>query len=516
VVLLALVHVAGAAAEKPFRVGVYIYAYRMAEAAQDENTPIGEFVDRHFRILSENGVNAVYLGGTGPTTLDDYLPPAGKYGIVLIPQLDCAYFQGPKWTDRDLAAYAKRAGEVIVKYQHRPEILAWSVKEEVAHSWVNGLARYYTMILEHAPEAKFNLIHSNIHAARDLPEPNPAIVGTDRYGFWWEFSGGGYLASPAYALKWTRVQAGTFYPEAARRGADYMLVVTQGGMTSIRSANTLCKTPQEMSYPRTPEERQQLHERVLAYANDNRMGWRKVTTDQGDSYAVWKYYRLPENCLKACAWSSVLEGAKLFFVWSYSPPTKALLALGNIEKQATSAPTKKNVVWWTLAGRPGMPNRHLPELAELSREIRAYEKIITKMLKVQGLTVQTEPNYTFGQAFRLPTRPGIVLVLHNANVGTWPANSRYFFRPTDKISINDEGDLVGYVPKREPLPVRFTCSEELTRAAGKADGVFDLATGKEIDKVDGEYTVPVRPGSGVLLFLGTREQALQLQKSVAP
>jgi len=295
-----------------------------------------------------------------------------------------------------------------------------------------------------------------------------------------------------------------------------MFVVTQGGMTSIRSANTLCKTPQEMSYPRTPEERQQLHKRVLAYAKDNRMGWRKATTGQGDFYAVWKYYRLPENCLKACAWSSVLEGAKLFFVWSYSPLTKALLAMGNIEKQATLGATKSNVVWWTLAGRPGMPNRHLAELAELSGEIRAYEKIITRMAKIRSLTVKTEPKNTFGQAFRIPTRPGVVLVLHNANVGTWPENSRHFFRKTDKIFVNDEGDLVGYVPHREPLPIAFSCPEELVQAAGKADGVFDLATGREIVGADGEYSVSVRPGSGVLVFLGTHEEASQLHKLVAP
>lgn len=403
VVLLAAVDAAGAVAEKPFRVGVYMYGYPMAEAAREENTPIGEFIDKHFKILSENGVNAVYLGGTGGKHFDGYLAAASKYGIGLIPQLNFAYFKGPKWTEETMAAYARSAGEFIARYQDRPEILAWSVKEEVAQSWVDQLARYYTMILTYAPKAKFNLIHSNLGAARDLPVPDPAIVGTDRYGFYWTVSGKGYLASPSYALKWTRTQAGAFYPEAARRGADYMFVVTQGGMIMTRSANELCKTPGKVSSSGTPEESARLRKRVLAYANGNRMGWRKVTTDQGDFYAVWKYYRLPENCLKACAWSSVLEGAKLFFVWSYTPPLKRNLEVGNIDGLAVSAPTTKAWSWWTMAGRPGMPNRHLDELAEISQEIRAYERIITQMAKIPGLTVQAESKNTFGQAFHIPT-----------------------------------------------------------------------------------------------------------------
>lgn len=109
-----------------------------------------------------------------------------------------------------------------------------------------------------------------------------------------------------------------------------------------------------------------------------------------------------------------------------------------------------------------------------------------------------------------------MLVLHNANVGTWPVNSRHFFRETDQIFINDEGDLVGYAPHREPLPVEFTRTQELAEAAGRIEGVFDLATGKEIVALDGKYSVQVRPGSGMLVYLGTREQASQLHKLVVP
>jgi len=501
--------------DRPFRMGVYVYAYQMDKVAADEGRPLGQCVDRHFGLLAAHGVNAVYLGGAGPKTFDDYLAAADRHGIKLIPQLDFVYFR-TGWKDSEMAAQARRAGEFIRKYRHHPAVLAWSVKEEVDHSEINELARYYAMIREYAPDAPLNLIHSNLGAARDAPVPDPAVIGTDRYGFWWEFSGGGYLASPQFALDWTRTEAAHYWTEAARRGADYMLVVTQGGLLSLRTPNTLIKCPDNATYPKTPTEREKLRSRALAYAETNRMGWRKVTTSEGDFYAAWKYYRLPENCLKALAWTSVLEGAKLFFVWSYSPPTQATLDAGDIDRLAVAQADKSNFVWWTMAGRPGLTNRHLAEFADAAREIRRYERIITRMVKRPDLAVETKEKFTFARAFQTPTQSGLFFVVHNANVGTWPEGSRYFFTEKDNISISDQGDLVGYQPAREPIDVHLTFAEGVLAAAGKTDGLFDLAAGREIKPQEGTYAVPVPPGSGTILFLGRRELADQWHSLVLP
>src|SRR5690606_27544720 len=93
--------------------------------------------------------------------------------------------------------------------------------------------------------------------------------------------------------------------------------------------------------------------------------------DQGDAYLVWKYYRLPPNCMRALAWTSVMEGARLFFVWSYSPPgaDRLAMSLEDIARQTD----RSEFAWVTLAGRPGDPNPQLEEFAQVSREIRAYE-----------------------------------------------------------------------------------------------------------------------------------------------
>ena len=122
--------------------------------------------------------------------------------MKLIPQLDFVYFSA-KWTDEQMAKTARRAGTFISKYVDHPQVLAWSVKEEIPRRRINRLTRYYLRILEYAPEAKFNIVHNNLGAAKDQPVPDPAIMGTDRYAFWWDTSGGGYLASPNFALNFT-------------------------------------------------------------------------------------------------------------------------------------------------------------------------------------------------------------------------------------------------------------------------------------------------------------------------
>lgn len=496
--------------EKPFYMGVYIYEYKIAQVAKEQGKDYSTFLSQHLDILRKHGVNAIYLGGTTQKRFEENLRLAQEYDIKLIPQLDFAYFRG-HWTDADLTHYAKVAGEFIRKYNERPGILAWSVREEVAHKDVERLAQYYTGILKYAPKAKFNLVHNNLDAAKKQPLPNPAIVGTDRYAFWWEFSGGGYLASPSFALKWTREQAGKYYTETANRGAEFMLVVTQGGMLIPETANIYTKNPEKIQYPKTEAQKRKLRQKILKFAREGRMGWKRITTPKSDFYNAWKYYRVPKNCMKALAWISVLEGAKLFFCWSYTPPTEKILDT-DITKSAMQQPAPKAVTWLTLAGRPGMTNPQLEEFSEAAKEIRPYERIITKMTKLPKSPIKTKEKYTYNNAFSFPGLEGKVVVVQNSNVGTWPHNSRYFFKDSDEIYIDDKGNLVGYVPYKNPLDVHISFRDA---DVAKRTRIFDIETGKELLKNNGEYKVAVLPGSGKLIFIGSSEEADKLHKMMS-
>jgi hypothetical protein len=501
------------AAEAPtFRIGVYLYEYHLAATAAAHQRDYADFLDEHLRILHDHGVNAIYLGGTSPERFDAHLRLAAKHGMAIIPQLDFAYFQ-PSWSDDQTRAYAKTAGEFIRRHQDDPRVLAWSVREEVPAAAVGALARYYALIREHAPRARFNMIHNNLPAAREQPAPHASIYGTDRYAFWFETSAGGYLASPSFALDWTRTQAAEYAAEAARRDADFMLVVTQGGLLMPQWANDIVNTPPAAGDPGTPDEQRQLAARVLRFARDGRMGWREVRPAPGapPRYNVWKYYRLPENCMKALAWTSVLEGARHFFCWHYCPPRPADLASSEPDAAATVERPPYEVEWITLAGRPGVDNPQLRELAHAARELRPYERLIPRMSKLPDSPVECPQIGVHHRAFALPNTgvAGSVLVLHNANVGTWPHDSRHFFHESDDIRIDDQGNLVGYTPFKDPLPVRFTLR------ANAVAKLFDLRTGRELPPSDqGQYRVDIGPGSGTLLFLGSAEEAASVHASL--
>jgi len=505
---LASSHVAGAGTtrptqEKPFYMGVYIYEYRMAEEAKDVGQEYSTFLESHLKRLKAHGVNAIYLGGTSPQRFDENLRLAEKYGMKLIPQLDFVYFR-KDWTEDQMDRMARTAGMFIRKYINHPQVLAWSVKEEVNRNEVDKLARYYVKILEYAPEAEFHTLHNNLGAAKNQPVPDPVIMGTDRYGFWWEFSGGGYLASPNFALDWTRKESSKYYAEAARRGADFMLTITQGGWLMPAAADALIKHPDQMDYPPSQREREKLSQKALAFAEDGRMGWRKFTTDDGEYYNVWKWYRLPKNCMKALAWTSVLEGARLFFCWMYDLPR---FDEWDIRTSAVTKGRKRQFAYWTLAGRDGMESPELDEFAEAAKEIRAYERIITRMWKRPGSPIKTGEKYTYGRAFSFPGMKGTIVVIQNSNVGSWPHNSRYFFKDSDQIRIDDEGNFVDYVPFNKPMDVHFSFVDSEVARQGK---VYDIKSGKELVGKKGKYTVPVMPGSGILLFIGPDSEARQL------
>ena len=82
------------------------------------------------------------------------------------------------------------------------------------------------------------------------------------------------------------------------------------------------------------------------------------------------------------------------------------------------------------------------------------------------------------------------------------------FKDDDPIKIDDDGNLVGYVPFTEPTEVRFSVTE-----TEPGDGVYDLKTGAEISG-EGGYKVTVAPGSGVLLFIGSAKDSKTLSELV--
>ncbi|MBQ9336918.1 MAG: hypothetical protein IJS14_06450 [Lentisphaeria bacterium] len=493
------------AADQELRMGVYIYDYSFKKTAQAYGEELKPFVEKHFQILQKHHVNTLHLTvyrpeKNNPDFAEVWLPMLKKYGIKAYLQLDFAYYTEPStkkkgWSPKFEDHQAKLAAEFIRKYQNEPAILAFSIREEVPQPYAAGMARYYQKIRNGAPDFKIVTVHNNLGAAKSHPEPYPAVLGADRYCFWWEFSGEGYLASPAFALNWLRNQSAQYQEQAAKRGADFLLVLTSNAyaMGRVNSENAWKKG--------------KMSERIKLYTADKRFGWNLDTVNGKEINWVWKWYRPPVNCTRAMIWTGILEGARGILFWSYQPtfPNGPKSPAEMLERSMTKrAKTKAEGSWSSMAGRPGESNQPLEEFAAAAEELKPYSKLVCMMDKLPKSPVKTDAKKRiYNRAFEVKDCPGKIVVIHNANVGTWGANSKVFFSDKDDIRVDGNGDLVGYTPFTGRKPVEFTCD-------GK-DEVFDFATGKKLELNTGKGTVELLPGGGTVLFLGTAQDLAKLQ-----
>jgi hypothetical protein len=99
------------------------------------------------------------------------------------------------------------------------------------------------------------------------------------------------------------------------------------------------------------------------------------------------------------------------------------------------------------------------------------------------------------------------VVIHNANVGTWGANSRYFYKETDDIKVDALGFISSYKPHTAPFDVEFTLQDPNTP-------VFDFKTGKRVAIKDGKGVVKVAPGGGVILFAGSAAEFQKIRAAI--
>ena len=513
--MLAAVALLAGAAEKELRMGVYIYDYSFRKTAEGYGEDLKSFAEKHFQFLQKHHVNAIHLTVAQPDGKDFrevWLPLMRKYGIKAYLQLDFAYFLGgkPFWTEKEENRKAKLAIEFIREFRNEPMIMAFSIREEISPAQVDAMARFYSKLRAEVPDFKIVTLHNNIAAAKKHPAPVPAVLGTDRYCFWWEFSADGYLASPAFALNWLRTQADQYYQEAAKRGADYLWVVT---VNTCPSGQTVA------AWKEFGGKKPKAFAKVEKFSREQRFGW-KQTDINGEPFTwCWRYYRPPVNCTRAMIWTGILEGARCVLFWSYAPVVKGRRdktveqILGDLMEKNKAKPKAKakasiGFSWSTMAGRPGEPNQPMEEFAAAAEELRPYSRLICMMTKLQDSPVTTDKKKKFfNRAFSIPGYDGRAVILHNANVGTWGANSRTFFKDSDDIRIDENANLIGYTP--------FTGKQDVEFSVKGSGPVFDFATGEEIKLSDGKGKTGILPGGGTVLFIGSRQEFERLKAQCA-
>lgn len=158
--------------------------------------------------------------------------------------------------------------------------------------------------------------------------------------------------------------------------------------------------------------------------------------------------------------------------------------------------------WSSLAGTEGEDDPLLTEFLDTCRELAPFARLLGGMNPVTDCPVASdESKRHFCRAFEVDGIAGLVIVVHNADVGTSPA--------PDAIAIDGNGSLKGFEGFRTPAPVRL-------RQTGAPRKLFRCDTGRELVPDAGTHEIEITPGGGAVLFAGDEAEFRRLRETFLP
>ncbi len=473
-------------------IGFYIYLYNWKQF----KNPSEHDLDDALAEMARRGFNYLYVGGvTEDNALwQKLLESCVRLHIVVVPQLEFAYMQ----PQSDIPALVSRAVPFIRKYKAHPAVLAFSVREEpFTVELTRMLKKYYEGILKEIPDAPLHLVHDYLGPLKAMEPPYPAIIGTDRYAFWWEFGSGGHRATPSYALNWFRGQMDAYYQETVARGAEFQAVFTADTLESFATLEDVRKS----FYPDMPEaQRDKYLANAELNAKNKNLGW-----DHGPQGLLryWKYYRPPANCVRAMGWLSILEGARSLAIWHWGPLDESMKDFAHRQTGRAGSEYLCSITGWDGKGTP-----QLDEFTAFAAEIQRYGKLIRAMTKENtvndkaGAPITIKDADVHWRSFRVDGYTGRVIVVVNTSVGQWcEGRSPGFLSPHDTYQIDDMGNLTGYKPFDKPREV------SLRLLADGADCVDLQQCSSLTHGTDGSLSISAMPGGGRFLFVSPKGSA---------
>ncbi len=455
--------------------------------------PVGFYVygqadiEEHIERMAQLGFTSVHVTATSDREKwASLLQLCRERGMSVLAQLDTVYLT----PDSKVEDLVPRAVSIIQRSKDDPAVLAFSIREEPPASLMPALSQYYRGIYRSLPDAPLYLLHNYLKVMHEGEPPFPAMIGTDRYAYWWEFNTAGNRATPASALRWYHTQLNAYYQDSLRQNGEFFAV-----FSALASSIGITKEKvKEHFYPNTiPEsQREKLAGMVDRFAQEKNQGWWE--TEPG-VYRHWKYYAPPGNNVRAMCWLSVMEGAKSVYCYHWLRTEKVVYRDGGAEYQMNAA--------------------QLAEYSEFAREIQRYGTLIRAMTKeftpyigsplghevvetqpVAAPLVESRQKHTAWRAFRVNGYEGRVVATVNTDVGEWcEGTSPATLTAEHQFRIGDNGELLDYKAHTEPRELELSILKNEMAC-------LDLETGKPVSiSATGRITVSVKPGGGRFLFI---------------
>lgn len=501
---------------KPYYIGAYLYTDRFAAAAAEQNRPMFELFDEHFKKLSDVGINCIHITIADPDQFGEYVKLAEKYQIKLLPELDFVYFR-LEWSDQQMRENADRAIAFLKTWHANPNVLGWEVKEEPYDADIERLDRYLRMIVQGVPGVKFIMVASGggwLSAnAADIPF---ALVGGDYYYFSWEqgLSDKAYMRPPDVALRESR-ETTELYRRAAEKfvGVPRIHVFGAAACTIPDRAQRFA-TGSGLPETWTAEQKEQYMQKVRTLAANKQQGWSvydKVPGREGPQYSLWTLYMPPANCIRAQIWGSIMEGANVTMCFMYNPYSKKYYSDSPLDAVMNYRSERFHV---DLAGRPGRPNDHFDEYARTVKSVRSYEHILSNLTIQSDTPLDGTPGDNIhARAFAINGFDGRILIVHNANVGRiLCADCRVkSLESCQHVAIDDHGELSDFIPQLKPDMAKLKLRPEM-----KNVGLWDVAGGKMLSRNGSTWMMSINPGDGKLVYLGDAASAGKIHRMYQP
>lgn len=503
------------ALEKPYYIGAYLYTDRFAMAAAEQNRPMFDLFDEHFKKLSDVEINCIHITIVDPDQFGQYVKLAEKYHIKLLPELDFVYFR-LHWSDQQMRENADRAIAFLKTWHDNPNILGWEVKEEPYDADIERLDRYFRMIIQGVPQVKFIMVASGggwLSAnAADLPF---SLVGGDYYYFSWEqdLADKAYMRPPDVALRESR-ETTELYRRASNKFGVPRIHVFGAAACTIPDRAQGFADGSGLPESWTAEQKEQYMQKVRQLAREQRQGWsvyENVPGRDGPQYNLWTLYMPPTNCIRALVWGSIMEGANVTMCFSYDPYSRKY----NPDSPRDAVEHYRTERFYVdLAGRPDRPNEHFAEYAQTVKSVRSYEHILSR------LTIQPDSplDGTLGdnfhaRAFAINGFDGRVLIVHNANVGKiLCADCRSkSLESCQHVVIDDHGELSDFIPQQTPNMSALKLRPEM-----KNVGLWDISTGKMLPRKGSTWMISINPGDGRLVYVGDAGSAKEIHRIYRP
>jgi hypothetical protein len=453
-----------------FPVGPYIYGgtTTLTKVAKKQGLTLEQYFDKVAADVKAHNCNTIYYANLtmSPEIFKMAVSKARKHGLSVFAQ-----GTGPLYlrTNKDRKYYERvtkpAAAKILPLYKNMPGLIGFTGKEEVKTKYVPLMQEYRAYCKKLLGNVPMITLHNKYTPMLADTKNLPEWFGFDRYRFRIVGIPGKTnfaISTPTDMVRLLRRELAQHHKLAAERGRPLIFV--------------------GQSYR---EEREIKGIKISA-----KSGYKQI------SPGVWRgWFRyMPKHGMYLQFWLSVAEGAQGFMMYHYR----------TFDISQRSYEKHGNLQDIGLVDKMGHPNGFWTEFGECAGAAKPFFPLFKSWFKEGIVNAKTDNKWAFVNSFILKGVKGRFFVPVNTRIATWDKTCPW--RTRDQTQLHYGKDrLEGFTPVG---PLTFNI-QPLTDGA-----LWDLKTGSPLKNKSGNYPLSLKPGRGMIIFQGNKEELKKVRKQL--